>query len=98
MWLTTLFSGFSWSKLLSGFAFWKGEKLGKLIFYTILFALAFGIYHKVFYQKTTVTQYRTIIQQADNVTMESPKQVEKKDTAIFLGLKLWRLKAGIQLN
>jgi len=38
---------FSITKLFSGFAFWKGEKFGKLLFYGIIVAMGLAVYHQI---------------------------------------------------
>ncbi len=47
------------SRLLGGFAIWKGEKLGKVIFVVIIVILALTFYTKTFIEP----KYKTISQQ-----------------------------------
>lgn len=92
-----ILAGFNIAKFLAGFAFWKGEKIGKIIFYAVLIITALCIYHKVFFAKTQVTNTRTIIQRAQNVTLPPPAKNGENGDAFFCGVKLWRLKIGIRL-
>lgn len=45
-----------WRKFLSGFAFWKGEQLGKILWVSVIcIGVIFGAY-KLFLQRTIGTQ------------------------------------------
>lgn len=77
--------GFSIIKFFSGFAFWKGDKLGKLLFYGILIAVAITIYHKAFEPKQT-----TVIERIETqVINQCPKENRLFNIKFnLLGLKL----------
>jgi hypothetical protein len=95
----TLFSGFSLIKWVAGFAFWRGEKLGKLLFYAVLAVVAFGIYHKIFFQPRTYTNIKFV--KPATVNYSTPAvctPAEKEQEALFLGIKLWRLKLGVRVR
>lgn len=88
---------FSLTKLLGGFAFWQGPKIGKIIFYAVICIIALGVYHKIFFARSVVTNQKTIIQRADNVSVKTGSQDSGKEDNIFLGVKLWRLKLGLRI-
>lgn len=77
---------FSILKFLSGFNIFNGEKLGKLVFYAIIFIIGIGIYHKTFIAKTQTTQIKT-----EKVIYY--QECPQKDR--FIGMKVWRFGIGI---
>lgn len=88
--------GFSIAKFFGGFAFWKGEKLGKLLFYGIIAAfvasLALGIYHKIV-APTYLTENRNIITRPSAVNIDQRQIVQTEEK--FIGVKVWFLKLGL---
>lgn len=78
---------FSLIKFFSGFNLLNPEKLGKLLFYSVIIVGALVIYHKLFEPKT-VTVNKAPVQYITNV--------ECKDKNI-VGLKLGPIKLGVGL-
>jgi len=76
---------FSIIKLFSGFNIFNGAKLGKLVFYFVLIAIALGIYHKTFLMRTIRQDIK-----AETVIIQAQDK-----SALFLGIKLWKAKIGI---
>lgn len=88
-----IFAGFSLVKLLSGLAFWKGDKLGKLIFQVAIIALCLWVFYAKFIAKDApVTnqqgaQITNITQaQESNEIQILPPQIKIGNTKIKL---LW---------
>jgi len=77
---------FDVGKLARGFAFWKGEVLGKIIFVVIIVFVALGIFYVQFVRPT----HRTT-QKAENITNTTINQVED---AVDLTLFPPKIKIG----
>lgn len=78
-----IFAGFSLAKLLSGFAFWKGDKAGKLIFQIILIALCLWFFYATFIAKDApITNAETI----QNITQTRGHLIEFELGIFKLGL------------
>ena len=75
---------FSVVKFLGGFNIFSGARLGKLLFYFILIAVALGIYHKTFLSRTIQQDIK-----ANTVVIQAQDK-----NAFFFGVKLWKLKIG----
>lgn len=75
---------FSIIKFLTGFNIFDGAKLGKLLFYGILIAVAITIYHQAFAPKN-ITKIEKIETQIVN---ECPEEMK----VIGIKLNLWKLK------
>jgi len=80
---------FSIIKFLSGFAFWKGDKLGKILFYGVLIVLALTIYHKAFEPKQ--------ITKVERIETQIINQCPKESGLFHVGINLFglKLKLGI---
>jgi hypothetical protein len=83
---------FSIVKLLGGFAFWKGDKLGKLIYYLLIISACLFAFYKLFIAPTNVDQSS---QQAETIT--NITQIEKAEDSVFIGIKVGGLKLGLRL-
>lgn len=66
---------FSWKKLIGGFAFWQGDKAGKLIFYTILLVIGGFIIWSAFIKPTN-----NKIQEVDNTLRAEIIQIKNFNT------------------
>jgi len=64
--------GFSITKFLSGFAFWKGEVFGKIIYYVAIVSVCLGVFYVLFIKQTNKTT-----QKADLITNTTINQEEK---------------------
>lgn len=82
-----ILAGFSITKFLGGFALWKGEAFGKILFYAIIILVAITIYHKAFKATTTIVKPGQVIIQQQNC----------KDK-VFLGVQLWSVKIGASIK
>lgn len=81
----------NWFKyLIKGFIPADGKRVGKIIWLSVWIILALTVYHKIFFQKQTVTQIERIETQVIN---ECPKE---HDIA-GLKLNLWKfyIKLGL---
>jgi len=87
---------FDIKKFFSGFAFWKGDKLGKLLFYGVIAVfvatIALGLYHKIV-GPTYSTDNKNTIDHPGNVTID--QRVITRTSEQFIGVKLWFLKLGV---
>ena len=63
---------FSIAKFFSGFAFWKGEMLGKIIYYLVIVSVALGVFYVLFVRPT-----HRETQKADLITNTTINQEEK---------------------
>ena len=77
-------------KFFSGFAIWKGEVIGKLLYYTIIVSICLGVFWAIFLKP----QFKTI-QNAQ--TIQNITTPEQKDF-MFLGIKFWKLKLGVSVE
>lgn len=77
-------------KFLSGFAFWKAEQFGKLLYYVIIVSACIGVYWAIFLKPSTTTHQTA--QTIQNITTP-----EHKDF-MFLGIKLWKIKLGASVE
>jgi hypothetical protein len=77
---------FDIGKLLRGFAFWKGEVLGKIIFVLVIAIVVCGVFYVLFIRPT----HRTT-QKAETITNTTINQVED---AIDLQLIPPKIKIG----
>ena len=82
---------FSLIKFLSGFAFWKGDKLGKLIFYGILITIGLTIYHKAFEPKQITKIERQVVEK--QVVNNCPDEMK----IAGIQINLWKLKFKLGL-
>ena len=91
---------FSVSKFFSGFAFWQGAVMGKLIYYIIIFsivaAVALGIYHR-FTQETYSNDYRNNVK-GENVIIDQRQIFDNKSDAVLIGIKLFGLRIGVSVE
>lgn len=72
---------FSLLKFFAGFNIFSGARLGKLVFYFILIAIAIGVYHNTFLKRTVQQNIK-----AENVTIEA------SHNEAFVFLKFWKLR------
>lgn len=72
-------------KFFSGFAFWRGSVIGKILYIGILY-FCFNFILIKFTQPTQKSE----ITNAEIVNIVEAKQ----SSAFFLGIKLWRVKLG----
>ena len=49
-----MFKGFSFLKFVNGFALWKGEALGKFLYFALIVAVSLGLYHKITQKATSI--------------------------------------------
>jgi hypothetical protein len=77
---------FDIGKLIRGFAIWKGEVLGKVIFVVIIVIVALGVFYVLFIRPT----HRTT-QKAETITNTTINQVED---AVDLTLFPPKIKIG----
>jgi len=85
---------FSITKLLSGFAFWKGEVVGKIIYIAIIVTICLGVYHKIT-QTTISTENKNILTKPETVNIDQRQTFPEKEDSFFLGVKLFGLKIGV---
>jgi len=81
-----IFAGFSLVKLLSGLAFWKGDKLGKLIFQIVIIALCLWLFHAKFIAKDAPVTTNTTAEQIQNITQTRPHLFEVELGIFKIGL------------
>ena len=84
-----IFSGFSLVKLLGGFAIWRGQSLGKLIYLLAIISFCIGIFWKVFIAPTNMDKS---VQQAESIT--NVQQVREESPSWFK-LQIWGLRIEI---
>ena len=81
-------------RFLSGFAIWKADKIGKILYFAVLFVVFAGIFYCVFLKKTIANNQRTVIEKgatANYYTYYQDCSNKTKDDTFSL-LKLWRLR------
>jgi len=83
-----IFSGFSLAKLLSGFAVWKGEALGKLEFMVLVIAVCLAIFWRAFLKQDAPVDQST--QQAETIT-----NITQVEEGYLIDLKLGPFKLGL---
>lgn len=66
-------------KFLSGFALWKGEVIGKILYIVIIVAVCFGIFYAIFLKRTV----SNITHQSGTITNIS--QEDKRKLEFFIG-------------
>ena len=85
-----LFSGFSIMKFLSGFALWKGDKIGKWAIQIFWIVVVLAVFYKVFLMpmKKSVTQQKaeTIVNHYTVIYMDKEN--------FFAGIKLGGFRLG----
>lgn len=86
---------FSILTFLKGFAFWKGEKFGKLLYQVIIVAACLFVFWALFVKRTAVTIDKSN-QQAQ--TIQNIELKEKQETGVFLGLRISGVKIGVQID
>ncbi len=88
---------FSIGKFFGGFAFWKGQILGKLMYYGIIIAIvaavALGIYHR-FTQETYENTYKNTVK-AEEVIIDQRQILPNPDDSFFFGVKIFGFKLGV---
>ena len=72
---------FDIKKFLNGFAFWKGEQLGKIIFIAILITVGLAVYHQI----TRPTQSQKIVVQKGATATIHQQQPSKERRWIISG-------------
>jgi hypothetical protein len=81
-------------RLFGGFAIWKDDRLGKVIYVGIIIVVALTIYTKAFVEP----KYRTISQQriekVEKIEYHNETFIQNKER-FFMGLKLWSFKLGL---
>lgn len=79
-------------KFLSGFAIWKGEKLGKVLWVSVIvIAIGFGFW-KLFLEAKIKNTTQTIVQQGGTVTQNYVTNTTCPQEPALVILKLWRLR------
>lgn len=81
-----IFAGFSLAKLFSGLAFWKGDKLGKLIFQIAIIALCLWLFHAKFIAKDAPVTTITEAGQIQNITQTRMHLIEVELGIFKIGL------------
>ena len=77
---------FSITKLLSGFAFWKGEVFGKILYYVAIVSVCLGVFYVLFIKQTNKTT-----QKAETITNTT---INQEKTALELQLIPPRIQIG----
>ena len=78
------------AKFFSGFQIWRGEVIGKLLYYTIIVSVCLAVFWAIFLKP----QFKTIqtAQTIQNITTP-----EHKDF-MFFGIKVWKIKLGASVE
>ena len=84
---------FNIAKFFGGFAFWQGDKLGKILYVFVIVLVCLGVFWKLFLAPTNIDKSSQRARTITNITQEQ----ERKDD-IFIGIKLWALKLGISVK
>jgi len=78
---------FSLAKFFGGFAFWKGEVIGKILYYLIIIATCLFVFYKLFVAPTHNTN-----QTADTIT-----NITTEADGAFIGLCIGKWKIGLTI-
>jgi cell division protein FtsL len=78
-------------KFFSGFAIWKGQQLGKILWVAIISAIIMFSFYKVFLQKQMITKTEYRDSNITNVYNYMDCSNKTKDDTFSL-IKLWRLR------
>ncbi len=70
-----IFSGFSLAKLLSGFAFWRGDKFGKLVFQLLIIGCCLWAFWAFFIAKDAPVT-NTVAETIQNITQTRGHLIE----------------------
>ena len=79
---------FDIKKFINGFALWKGEQFGKVLFVVILVAIGLAVYHQI----TRPTQTQRIVVQRGAVATGGKLEIGQKSE----NSKSWIITGGIQ--
>ena len=60
---------FDIKKFLGGFAFWKAEKFGKLVYNLIIIAICLGVFYVMFVKRTEVKKTTQKADTIENITI-----------------------------
>jgi hypothetical protein len=83
-------------KLLSGFAIWRADKIGKVIYFAVLVILALTIYTKAFIDPKFKNISTQNIQRVEKIEYHNEVITEAPKETFFLGLNIkgWKLGAS----
>jgi hypothetical protein len=86
-------------KFLSGFAFWKADKIGKILYISIISISILFAFWKIFLQKQIVNQSKTEVKEGGVVNNYNYQDCKNsKDSLAFLGVKFWRIGIGLTVK
>lgn len=87
------------ARLFGGFAIWKDDKLGKIIYLGIILVLAFTIYTKAFIEPKykNISQTVNKIEKVEKIEYHNETIVQAPKEKAFLGINLFGFKLGASL-
>lgn len=84
-------------RLFGGFAIWKDQQLGKVIYVLIIIVLALTVYTKTFIEPKYKNISQQKIERVEKIEYHNETIIQGAKERVFIGAKIGPLKLGIGL-